>query len=106
MATCLIKHVASPDDRGMIRLDQMPQNQAIYQTDKLFTNGIPQGIRARWIDSLQIVGEPKYTLDASTSSEFKSRVSLCHTLLIQMKWMGEDDMQMFGISDLYNQCEW
>lgn len=68
----------------------------------LFTTGIHQEIRARWIDPLQIMDEPEYPPKASISHEFKSRVSLCQTMLIQMEWMDEDDMQMFGVSDLYD----
>lgn len=54
------------------------------------------------IDPPRIANEPEYPPEASTSHEFKSCVSLCQTMLIQMKLMDEDDMQMYGISDLYD----
>lgn len=68
---------------------------------KLFTIIINQGIGVWFPDPPPIVDEPKYPPDASTSHEFRSRVPLCQTMLIQMEWMDEYDMQKFGVSDLY-----
>lgn len=32
---CLTRHVADRDDQGVIRLDQMLQNQTIYQANEI-----------------------------------------------------------------------
>lgn len=68
---------------------------------KLFTNIINQGIGIWPLDPPPTMDEPKYPPYASTNREFKSHVPLCQTILIQMQWMDEDDMQKFGVSDLY-----